>query len=209
MMRASPRGKSASPPSPRPRTKPPEVRRGELLDAAERIFLAKGVAATSVDEIVAAADVAKGTFYLHFESKEHLLLSLQQRFVATFCRDLEAAMDRRRKDDWTGRLKAWVETGVDVYLDRTALHDVVFHQFRPEQPRAKHENPLAHQLAELLEKGTRAGAWSVGDPEVTAVMLFHALHGALHDAVDPRVQTNRRRLARTLGTFFHRVVGRP
>jgi AcrR family transcriptional regulator len=209
MIRPPTRGKSAPLPLPRPRTKPPEVRREELLDAAERIFLAKGVAATSVDEIVAAADVAKGTFYLHFESKEHLLLSLQQRFVATFCRDLEVAMDRRRKDDWTGRLKAWVETGVDVYLDRTALHDVVFHQFRPEQPRAKHENPLAHQLAELLEKGTRAGAWSVGDPEVTAVMLFHALHGALHDAVDPRVRTNRRRLARTLGTFFHRVVGRP
>ena len=179
------------------------------MDAAERIFLDKGVAATSVDEIVAAADVAKGTFYIHFESKELLLLSLQQRFVSAFSSDLYAAMNRRRADDWQGRLHAWVETGVDVYLDRSALHDVVFHQFRPDEPRAKHTNPIVDQLAEFLEKGTRAGAWSVAAPHLTAVMLFHALHGALHDAIDTTKAVNRRHLSRTLTAFFHRVVSLP
>src|SRR5271170_2089776 len=106
MTRAPSRGNAASPVTPRPRTKPPEVRRGELMDSAERIFLAKGVAATSVDEIVAAADVAKGTFYIHFESKELLLQSLQRRFIARFHDDLRASMDRRRADDWKGRLGA-------------------------------------------------------------------------------------------------------
>src|SRR5580704_1703799 len=158
MVRAPFRGKKASRPPPRPRTKPPEVRREELMDAAERIFLDKGVAATSVDEIVSAADVAKGTFYIHFESKERLLLSLQQRFIDTFCRDLKAAMDRRRAGDWNGRLRAWVETSVEVYHDRTALHDVVFHQFRPDDPGAKHDNPIVDELAEFLAQGTHAGA---------------------------------------------------
>ena len=80
---ASAKARAATAPGPvRPRTKPPEVRREELMDAAERIFLSKGIAGTSVDEIVAAADVAKGTFYIHFESKEKLLLALQHRFVA-------------------------------------------------------------------------------------------------------------------------------
>src|SRR5580698_4396368 len=112
MIRPPTRGKSAPLPLPRPRTKPPEVRREELMDAAERIFLDKGVSATSVDEIVAAADVAKGTFYLHFESKELLLLSLQRRFISTFRADLQASMSRRRAEDWKGRLRAWVETSV-------------------------------------------------------------------------------------------------
>ncbi len=177
------------------------------MDAAERIFLDKGVAATSVDEIVAAADVAKGTFYLHFASKELLLQSLQQRFVATFCRDLRASMERRRANDWEGRLRAWVETGVGVYLDRTALHDVVFHQFRPEDPGAKHDNPIVDDLAEFLGQGTRSGAWSVRAPHLTAVMLFHALHGALHEPVDKTAQRNRKSLARTLEAFFRRAVG--
>jgi Bacterial regulatory proteins, tetR family len=39
-------------PRTRPRTKPPEVRRRGLMDAAERLFLAQGIAATSVDAIV-------------------------------------------------------------------------------------------------------------------------------------------------------------
>ncbi len=177
------------------------------MDAAERIFLDKGVAATSVDEIVAAADVAKGTFYIHFESKDELLMALQRRFVATFRQKLEEAMNRRPREDWKGRLRAWVEAGVDGYLDRAALHDLVFHEFRPDGPRARHDNPIVDQLAELLGQGARAGAWSVGAPSFTAVLLFHALHGAFDDAVDTATEVNRKRLSRALLSFFHRAVG--
>jgi AcrR family transcriptional regulator len=35
---------------PRPRTKPPEVRREEIMDAAQRLFLKQGVAATTIDD---------------------------------------------------------------------------------------------------------------------------------------------------------------
>jgi AcrR family transcriptional regulator len=177
------------------------------MDAAERIFLSKGIAGTSVDEIVAAADVAKGTFYIHFESKEKLLLALQHRFVAGFCGDLQAAMQKERTSDWQGRLRAWVGAGVTGYLDRNAVHDLVFHEFRPEGPPAPHENPIVEQLAELLGQGTRAGAWSVESPHLTAVMLFSALHGALDEALHAAKPVNRKRLARALEAFFHRAVG--
>jgi len=193
--------------APRPRTKPKEVRREELMDAAEQIFLEKGVAATSIDEIVAGADVAKGTFYIHFESKEELLIALQDRWVKTFCSALEAAMNRRPREDFRGRLRAWVETGIGGYLDRAALHDLVFHEFRPDGPRKKHDNPIVDQLAELLGHGTRAGTWSVKAPRFTAVLLFHALHGAFDDAAFSSGEVNRRRLARALEAFFHRAVG--
>lgn len=64
------------------RTKPAEIRRSELMSAAETIFLEKGFVATSVDEIVRKADVAKGTFYLHFRSKDDILVALRERFIA-------------------------------------------------------------------------------------------------------------------------------
>jgi len=176
------------------------------MDAAERLFLEKGIATTSVDDIVAAADVAKGTFYLHFESKEMLLLGLQQRFVSTFCTLLQTAMDRRAPDDWSGRLRAWVTAGVNGYLDRVALHDIVFHEFRPEDRRGKNDNPVVDQLAVLLGQGTQAGAWRVEDPRLAAVMLFNALHGAVDDAVAAKAKVNRSGLVRTLDTFFRRAV---
>jgi len=179
------------------------------MDAAEPIFLDKGVAATSIDEIVTAADVAKGTFYIHFESKEQLLLALQKRFVAVFRRDLQAGMNRRSVDDWKGRLRGWIEAGVDDYLDRTALHDLVFHDFRPDDPRKKDDNPIVADLAELLGQGARARAWSVETPHLTAVMLFHAFHGAVDDAIHTSAAVNRKRLVRSLVTFFYRAVQCP
>ncbi len=191
---------------PAPRTKPAEVRREELLEAAEKIFLAKGIAKTSIDEIVVAAGVAKGTFYLHFESKEKLLVALRDRFVATYFDDFRLAMERRRSSDYKGRLRAWIDAGVNGYLDRAALHDLVFHEFRPETPQGKHENPIVTLLASLLADGGRAGAWTSDAPELTAVMLFSALHGVLDECTRGGAEVPRKRLIRSLETFFHRAL---
>lgn len=44
-----------------------------LFEAALRLFREQGYAATTVDQIVHAAGVAKGTFFTHFASKDALL----------------------------------------------------------------------------------------------------------------------------------------
>lgn len=51
-----------------------EQTRARLREAANELYLRKGVDKTTVDEIVAKAGVSKGTFYLHFDRKEDLLL---------------------------------------------------------------------------------------------------------------------------------------
>lgn len=50
--------------------------REKLLQAGLALMLSKGYAATTVDEICAAAGVSKGSFYHAFESKEHLALAI-------------------------------------------------------------------------------------------------------------------------------------
>jgi AcrR family transcriptional regulator len=67
-----------------------EQRRQSILDAAEHTYISKGAGAT-MDDIASAAEVAKGTLYLYFSSKEDLWLSLiskglamlEERFRAT------------------------------------------------------------------------------------------------------------------------------
>lgn len=56
--------------------------RDRLLDAAERLMLAKGYAATTVEAICEAARLTKGSFFHYFESKDHLGRELLKRFCA-------------------------------------------------------------------------------------------------------------------------------
>jgi len=53
------------------RPKDPE-KRSALLCAAARLFITRGYAQTSIEEIAQAAGVSKLTVYSHFEGKEHL-----------------------------------------------------------------------------------------------------------------------------------------
>ncbi|WP_295609147.1 TetR/AcrR family transcriptional regulator [uncultured Methanobrevibacter sp.] len=50
-----------------------EKRKKELLKIAYDMFLTQGYENTSVDEIIERAQIAKGTYYYHFQSKEQML----------------------------------------------------------------------------------------------------------------------------------------
>ena len=50
-----------------------EQRKQELLKIAYRMFIEKGYDNTSIDEIIAEAGIAKGTYYYYFPSKEDTL----------------------------------------------------------------------------------------------------------------------------------------
>lgn len=51
----------------------PEERRAGLVAAARKVFSAKGITNTRVSDIVEAARVAQGTFYLYFDSKDEVV----------------------------------------------------------------------------------------------------------------------------------------
>jgi AcrR family transcriptional regulator len=56
-----------------------ERTREELIAAAERLFIARGFHATSVDEIALEAGYTKGAVYFNFESKEDLFFAVYER----------------------------------------------------------------------------------------------------------------------------------
>lgn len=74
---------SATQPPLLPRERDPKVaRRATLLSAAREVFTARGYHDAKVDDIVAAANVAKGTFYLYFEDKRSVFAELVDQVVA-------------------------------------------------------------------------------------------------------------------------------
>jgi AcrR family transcriptional regulator len=60
-----------------------ESRRAAVLTVSRRIFSQKGYHATSINDIIAAADIARGTFYLYFESKRAIFDELLDDLVTT------------------------------------------------------------------------------------------------------------------------------
>src|SRR5438874_2589753 len=61
--------------------KAPAVRRGELIDCAERLFLSRGYERTTINDVIVATGLSKGAFYHYFRSKEALLEAIAQRFA--------------------------------------------------------------------------------------------------------------------------------
>jgi len=192
---------------PRPRTKPAEVRREEIMDAAERLFLSHGVASTTIDDIAAGADVAKGTVYLQFVSKQALLSALGDRFAENQLAHIKAAIAQQPDRDWAGKLKAWAEACVSFYLDRIALHDMLFHEAISPTREGQVENIVIDHLAGLLAAGAEAEAWKIDDARFCAVFLFSGMHGIVDDAYLKEKRIARGRLVGRLQRVCFRTVG--
>lgn len=59
-----------------------EQTRQRILDIAQAAVLSKGFEATSVDEIIAEAEITKSGFYYHFADKNMLARAMLKRYIA-------------------------------------------------------------------------------------------------------------------------------
>jgi TetR/AcrR family transcriptional regulator, transcriptional repressor for nem operon len=87
---------------------PKSTARDRLLDAALRIIREKGYAATTVDDLCAAAGVTKGAFFHHFRSKEDLGIAAAGHW-SEMTEALFAAADYHRPEDPLDRILAYLD----------------------------------------------------------------------------------------------------
>ena len=166
-----------------------QLRRAELVEAAAAVFSSKGVSATSVDDIVRAAGVAKGTFYLYFATKDDAVGAVATWMVGSVAdRIAEVAGDPSRSP--VDRLLAFgaevAQVGREPY-ERDLIE--VFH--RPEN-RLLHDRMseraverLKPAVAAIIADGMAVGQFRRQDP-VRAAACVLACFGSLHEVVsDP------------------------
>jgi len=162
--------------------KPPETRRQELLDAGLAVFREKGVRQATVDDITAAAGVAKGTFYLYFVSKDRLFEALRERFTVDLLATVEASLTTAAAEDSVARADALVGNAIDFAASRSDEFALVFSGPPPgaaEGAVIGAEQRFLDLLVGTIRQGVEAGTVRVPDPEATATLLFHAMHGGL------------------------------
>jgi AcrR family transcriptional regulator len=88
-----------------------------LLDAGLRLAEQHGLSTLSVNAVVAAAEVAKGTFYVHFQDRTAFLVALHQRFHD----HLKTVILEAIRDLPPGRQR--LQIGTIAYLDG-CLHEL-------------------------------------------------------------------------------------
>ena len=73
------------------------ITRDKIIDTAMGLALKQGHVATSVDEVIEAAEITKGTFFYHFKSKKDLAVALIEKFSAVELQILEENMEKATK----------------------------------------------------------------------------------------------------------------
>ncbi|WP_298380241.1 TetR/AcrR family transcriptional regulator [uncultured Bradyrhizobium sp.] len=165
------------------RTRPAEVRVDDLMSAAAALFIAKGIDATTIDDIVTRAGVAKGTFYHYFSTKADVIVALRARFTQDFLSRVAASIGEPAADDHAGRLSAWLRGAVGTYLANVELHDVVFHDFPHHQRQSQEKDDVIAQVVGVLEDGRAAGVWAFPDARSAALIVFDGMHAVVDDAI--------------------------
>ena len=154
--------------------KEPELRKNEILDAAEKLFAAKGFEKATVIDILNATGIAKGTFYYYFKSKEEVL----------------DAIIRRRNDAGLERAKAIAS---DPHLSPVQKILAVIMAQKPQTPAEEEFNPVLHEpsnalfhqkvltgcvislspvLADIVKEGIEQGIFSTAYPSESVEILL-------------------------------------
>jgi AcrR family transcriptional regulator len=166
------------------RVRAPEAKRTSLLHAAAMLFVRDGYEATTVTGITETAGVAKGTFYLYFESKENLLEALRVGFGEQIATRLTELKPPSSKNAWKDYIGALVRLAIDLYIEGRHLHEVVMHGPHPApSPHAGHgHNPIRLLLRDMIQTGLEQGVFKGIDVDRSTDLVYDLLH-ALGDRV--------------------------
>ena len=116
--------------------------RAKILDVADRLFYSEGIRATGTEKIIATSDVAKATFYRHFESKDALVLAYLERRKESF-------WEYMFNPDRPGTLREALAK-IDTLVNHPAVGSCPFLRVASEYPDPEH--PFHRSVREHKEK---------------------------------------------------------
>jgi AcrR family transcriptional regulator len=181
-----------------------DERREQILSTALGLFAKKGLFATKISDITAAAGISQGLIYHYFSSKEEIFTTLIREAFTKMnaaCRMLEAMPVAPREkialaiSELLKGLKQRKDTGLYYLLiaQATASESI------PAEAKAiiRKENKEPYRvLARIFAEGQRHGVFKPDPPEtlalvfwtsITGLSIYKAVHGERFVAPDPAI----------------------
>jgi len=136
--------------------------RRALVDVAEQLFTEHGYAATSLDAIVAGADVTKGALYHHYSGKQALFEAVFEKVESAGAAQIQTALEGHR-DPWAkaiAGLRAFLDVVRQPSYSRIVVQDgpsvLGYERFREQEERST----FAYVL-DIVHAVLSAGEWEV------------------------------------------------
>lgn len=152
-----------------------------ILQAAEEMLIEKGYYETSIDEIASRVGIAKGTVYLHFPSKEDLVIAIFLREIRQFMSKVDevVGMEISARHKITAILhymygEMFAKRMQFIYSLQNSGY--AFHQKKEQDERLRGSwEYVAARISEVLEQGKVAGEFVLDVPTPVMLSVFFSL----------------------------------
>lgn len=159
-------------------------RRRQILDAAKHVFAEAGYHGASINAIIERAEIARGTFYLYFESKSAVFSSILDQAMA----DLRARIHRIEVDPKAAppqvQLRAQIVAALDyVVKDRALAMLLLSAGHTPDAEAAERLDAFFAEVRDLLRRAFESGQalklLRKVDPELAAAATLGMIRGVV------------------------------
>lgn len=160
--------------------KDPEIRRAEIMYAAMLLFMEKGYANTTTQDIVDKVNISRGLLYYHFKNKEDILYCLVERYSEKLLRDIHVIVN---DDDKTAieKIRAFIDATI-ISTDNISAEGTELQKTVDLEENRYMLDKLSHKLIEkltiyferIINQGISEKVFSVKYPSETAEFLMTA-----------------------------------
>jgi AcrR family transcriptional regulator len=158
-----------------------EIRRQQILDRARDVFAKKGYHAAKIDDVVAAASVARGTFYLYFHDKRSIFEELVSRFFQRIALAVTRIdVEQEVEPQVAGNVNAILEVFLaDPAMAKIILTDAIGLDVEFDRRLLAFYADIEALLADSLEEGQSLGIVHTGNTRLIAHFLLGGIKEVL------------------------------
>ncbi|BBX64978.1 hypothetical protein MSAS_41520 [Mycobacterium saskatchewanense] len=151
--------------------------REKILVAAFDLFLSKGVAATTIEEICEQADVANRTFFNHFATRGDMIRALAERRLVNLH---DVVFDRAGEPIPARLIGVFDDIGTTLVSSGDTYRELIGEMMATTGYGIQRGFNLHETFAELIKEGVSRGEVTAGhDPETLADIIVGALSGGI------------------------------
>lgn len=166
-------------------TRKGEATRKLIIEASEQLFIEKNARDITINDVVKRAGVAKGTFYLYFDSKETLVWHYIETKLSGLNKYLEKLdVEGYEKEDIEKIILFIVSFLNNHSTVMKLMHHVRFFSFIGlNKMESKAVNKWVEWIYVWLEKGRIEGSINIGNSKFLAYFLVQTIHEVLEHAI--------------------------